>query len=187
MKLIILRHGHALNRNENTCYSDSKRPLSSIGMDQIKKSALKISGLLDNEPVIDIYHSSKLRALQSARIVYDTLSKTYFSKGPGRPQLSLEQAEGLCPEDNPDTWYNIIMLRRDPLIIVSHLPFVELLAFKLTKAAGYNEIPAFYTSTALYLEKNRSNGYNHISDNNSNDSDIEYNYFNIKKIIAGDI
>lgn len=155
MKVIIIRHGHALG--QQGFKSDSERPLSKFGINEAKKTAVRIKKRINNDNFKDIYHSPRKRAIETAEIICNELNT--HSKG----CFNTEQVKGLNPSDNPMVWCNIIHSRDENLIIVSHLPFVDLLTQALVPMDNLDDLPVFSTATAVCLEKNSSNDYNHNS------------------------
>ena len=88
MLVYLMRHGEAVSERE-----DHSRPLSMRGETHI----LGMAGLLAHRFYMmpgHIFHSSKLRAVQTASIISDAL--------PLAPQP--EESDGLAPMDDPATW-----------------------------------------------------------------------------------
>jgi phosphohistidine phosphatase len=109
MKLYLVQHGAAKSEAE-----DPERGLTVSGEEEIKKvaSMAKRMGLNPS----NIFHSVKLRAQQTARIIGEAL---------GRP---VEVAQGLAPMDDIQSWVDKINLGEMELMLVGHLPFLEKLA-----------------------------------------------------------
>lgn len=134
VKVYVVRHGEAMNSD-----SDSERPLSEYGRDEIQR----IADFMKSRAVsVDaIWHSTKVRARQTAEILQETIGGT------------LEERRGLSPNDTADLV--AAELDQSPemeLCIVSHLPFVSHLASELvagSTAAAWN----FSTGAVLCLER----------------------------------
>ena len=140
MKLYLLRHGDAVPE-----YIDSNRPLSRLGESEIRKIAgyLKTKGV---QPA-DIFHSDKKRAVQSAKIVEQTIKS-------GAP---LTPKDYLAPEDTIEHILKDIAGRSQDLMIVGHLPFLGMLASTLVLADENKKLVSFSTGTLVVLS-NQADG-----------------------------
>lgn len=110
MKLYLIRHGQAVEENV-----DPKRPLSGVGKEQAQRAAdaLKAKGAKIDE----IWHSTKLRAKQTAEIIAKTLSvKKVIEK------------KGLNPNDPVQPIADDIKLSEANIAIAGHMPFLSKLA-----------------------------------------------------------
>lgn len=134
MKVYVVRHGEAMNAN-----TDSERPLSPYGREEIQR----IGEFMRSRAVaVDtVWHSTKLRARQTAEILQEAVGGT------------LHERTGLAPNDPADAI--AVELEHYPetdLCIVSHLPFVSNLASELvagSTAAAWN----FSTGAVLCLQR----------------------------------
>jgi len=106
MRLYLVQHGQAKSEAE-----DPQRGLTSQGDDEVKRVAdvVKKMGLNPSK----IYHSGKLRAKQTAKIIREALY---------RP---VEAAQGLAPTDDVQLWADKINQSDNELMLVGHLPFME--------------------------------------------------------------
>ncbi len=113
MKLYLVRHGIAS--------SEGNQPLTPEG---IKETEAIADFLRKSSPEIDeIIHSPKLRAKETANILAKTLA----------PDAALIEREGTSPNDIIEPILLEIETMRYNLMIVSHLPFLEILLCKLLK------------------------------------------------------
>ena len=138
MKLYIIRHGDALIKP-----NDSQRPLSKKGKEEIHQIGSFLSQK-ENITITTLFHSPKLRALQTAQIL-----QTYIRSANG-----LIESKGLKPLDNPVYWENELYEQEQDIMLISHLPFVgELTALLL----GTNPQIAFRTGSLLCLNRDDKN------------------------------
>lgn len=131
MRLYLLRHGEALSAAE-----DPEKGLSEIGKKQVIKVA-KCMKALDLQ-IDQIYHSTKKRAQMTAE-----LFATVFGK------LPLAAQEGLGPDDDPYPWISRLQQEESSILLVSHLPFLIMLAEALLKKKLSF---SFYESSLLALD-----------------------------------
>jgi phosphohistidine phosphatase len=108
MFLYLVQHADA--KKEEV---DPARPLSEKGMQDIGKTALYASKL--NIKVHKIFHSSKLRAKQTAEILSEFL----------KPVKGATEVDGLSPMDDPGTWVDRLKTLSDDIILVGHLPHLS--------------------------------------------------------------
>lgn len=130
MKLLLARHGE-------TASFEPDPPLSKGGIKTTKKVAqiLKSKSL----EIDEILHSPKLRARQTAEILAHEAA----------PHLTLNEHEGLKPNDDLDIVLKEITSYDRTLLIVSHLPFLE----RLTSFLLPDEKPLDWSpSTLICLE-----------------------------------
>lgn len=135
MNLYILQHGEAVAKE-----IDAERPLSEQGIRDIRILALHMQNM--GVQLGNVFHSGKLRAQQSARLVAETIS-------PGVQPL---QTEGLNPNDDPTVIIEDIEQMDENILIASHMPFVSRLCSTLltgTTDAEFASMPG----TLFCLEK----------------------------------
>ena len=108
MTVILVRHGKAVRGS-----SDSERPLSEEGQQSIEKLGFHL--MKQSEEVSQIWHSQLLRAKQTADILGKYLS----------PSEGIMQKAHLKPGSNPLAMRTLLESENGPLLIVSHLPFLE--------------------------------------------------------------
>ena len=135
MYLYILQHGEAVPKE-----IDPERPLSEHGKRDIRIRARHLQHM--GVQLGNIFHSGKLRAEQSARLIAETLS----------PETRPVQAEGLNPNDDPAVIIGDIEQINENILIASHMPFVSRLCSTLltgTIDAEFASVPG----TLFCLEK----------------------------------
>lgn len=116
MRLVIMRHGSAAM----VAPSDALRPLTESGEDE----AHRASRQFPFEPTV-IYHSSLLRAEQTARIL-----ASYY------PQATLIQVDWLVPEAIPADVVEHLESSEGDIALVSHQPLVSSLAALLVQGSA---------------------------------------------------
>jgi phosphohistidine phosphatase len=109
MKLYLVQHGRAKSEAE-----DPQRSLTDQGRKEVEQVAQAASrlGLHPSK----IYHSGKLRAMQTAEILANTL------------RSHVEATPGLNPNDDVRDCADRVSRATQDLLIVGHLPFLEKLA-----------------------------------------------------------
>ncbi|MBN1445819.1 MAG: phosphohistidine phosphatase SixA [Candidatus Omnitrophica bacterium] len=134
MNLYLVRHGEALSADVNP-----ERPLSDTGAANVKKMAesLKRYGV----SVDTVFHSTKKRAEETARILAETLN----------PVSNLVEKQGLEPNDPVDTIFREIFEADGCLMIVGHLPFLRNLAERLLAGSKAGDLPVFKPGSVLSL------------------------------------
>ena len=135
MNLYILQHGEAVAKE-----IDPERPLSEQGIRDIRILALHMQNM--GVQLGNVFHSGKLRAQQSARLVAETIS----------PGIQPLQTEGLNPNDDPTAIIGDIEQMNENILIASHMPFVSRLCSTLltgTTEAEFASVPG----TLFCLEK----------------------------------
>ncbi len=135
MRVLIVRHGHAVGADEN-----SQRPLSSHGRVETEKTAkfIRQTGVT----VQRIMHGPKLRAEQTAKIIADVIN----------PPGGLVMAPQLTPDGPADPVIDEL-LTDDGDMIVSHLPQVERILGTLVTPLSSKSPVAFYTATAACVTR----------------------------------
>lgn len=135
MNLYILQHGEAVPKE-----IDPERPLSEHGNRDIRILARHMQNM--GVQLGNVFHSGKLRAEQSARLIAETLS----------PEIQPVQTEGLNPNDDPAVIIGDIEQMNENILIATHMPFVSRLCSTLltgTTDAEFASIPG----TLFCLEK----------------------------------
>ena len=135
MNLYILQHGEAVPKE-----IDPERPLSEHGNRDIRILALHMQNM--DVQLGHVFHSGKLRAEQSARLIAETLS----------PEILPIKTEGLNPNDDPTVIIGDIEQMNENILIASHMPFVSRLCSMLltgTTEAEFSSVPG----TLFCLEK----------------------------------
>jgi len=136
LNLYILQHGEAVPKE-----IDPERPLSEQGVRDIRNLAMHMQNM--GVQLGNIFHSGKLRAQQSARLIAEVLS----------PEIEPVQTDGLNPNDDPSVILDDIQQMHGNILIASHMPFVSRLCSVLltgTDNAEFDSLPG----TLFCLEKN---------------------------------
>ena len=141
MKLYLVQHGEAKSREE-----DPSRPLTDKGKSEVEKVAKYAAriGLKVNR----IFHSGKLRALQTAEILAKYLKPTH----------GIEKADSLEPLANPKIWADRLKEIDENLMLVGHLPHLSKLTSLLLTGNTDIEPIKFRMGGIVCLERiNREN------------------------------
>ncbi|MCP5470138.1 MAG: phosphohistidine phosphatase SixA [Chlamydiales bacterium] len=104
MKLYLVRHGDALPPD-----LDPSSPLSQKGVLETQRLAKTLSEF--NLEIDIVYHSVKLRAKQTAEILF--------------PNSNIIEKEGLKPNDTAEPIQQELEATAQNIALVSHLPFLE--------------------------------------------------------------
>ncbi|MDH4128435.1 MAG: phosphohistidine phosphatase SixA [Spirochaetota bacterium] len=136
MNLYLVRHADA-----SDAIIDSLRSLSKQGETDIKKVSNYIKNL--NINVKTIYHSGKLRAEQTAI----ELSKNIIS------ETGIEARNDLNPMDNVESIIEFISNETDDIMLVGHLPFMNILAASLTGKSEHDDNIQFPTACLIHLQR----------------------------------
>ncbi len=137
MLVYLVRHGEAVNERE-----DPARPLSKQGETDIRELAELLAQRFRLMPG-HIFHSPKLRAIQTASIISQAL--------PRAP--APEEADGLAPMDDPAIWAERLEVMDLDSMLVGHLPHLPRLASLLLLSDSGREILDFTPGTVVCLEK----------------------------------
>ena len=114
MKLILVRHGQAFEGIE-----DDERTLTELGVKQIENVAHAL--MSQRVSVAHVYHSGKMRAQQTAKILQQSLA-------PGCPISILEL---LKPSSRPTALVDYLVEIDESSLMVGHLPHIREFAFEL--------------------------------------------------------
>ena len=137
MKLYLVRHGDAKMKND-----DALRPLSGKGKDEIHK----IGSFLSRQPDIQIqtiYHSEKLRAQQTAQILFEHL----------KISNPITETNQINPLDDPNIWVDRLVEMDENVMLVCHLPYVSNLTSLLVYGNENTQPVKFYTGSMICLKK----------------------------------
>jgi phosphohistidine phosphatase len=142
MRLYLVQHGESFPEDV-----DPERPLTDKGRDDVSKSAAFLKGKIT--PDI-IWHSTKLRAKQTAEIFGNALS----------PENGLREKQNLAPKDPVETIRDEIFDKNTgSLMIVGHLPFMAKLAGLLLAASGSGGLVGFRQGGVVCLESTDQTGW----------------------------
>jgi len=111
MPVYLVQHGQAVSEAQ-----DPARPLSERGREEVERVACHAATL--GLRITEIWHSGRLRALQTAEIF----------RGHLRPEPGLREQRGMSPSDDPSLLISRLEASADPLMLVGHLPHLGRLA-----------------------------------------------------------
>src|SRR4030043_449099 len=120
---------------------DPASPLSEKGLQDIKKVASYVSQL--NIRVYKIFHSSKLRARQTAEILSENL----------KPIKGISEIDGLAPLDDPNIWAVRLKDIPDDIVLVGHLPHLGKLSSLLLCGNADKNVVSFKMAGMGCLKK----------------------------------
>ncbi|MBU0728160.1 MAG: phosphohistidine phosphatase SixA [Proteobacteria bacterium] len=140
MKVYLLQHGEAMPKEK-----DLRRPLSYKGIEEIRKVIAFLAKNIDLSQTVNVYHSGKLRAQQTADAFAGELSLA--------PPLEIA---GLLPLDDPQIWASRLNASDEDTMLVGHLPHLARLAALLISGDQEKEILRFRMGGVAALERNES-------------------------------
>ena len=139
MILYLVRHGEAKRKSE-----DPQRTLTDRGREEVARVAAYT--LSSGVSVVQIRHSGKRRAEETAIILGEHLS----------PAEGVIPAPGLAPNDDIHPIVETLNNQTQPLMLVSHLPFLGRLASQLVSGNPNASVAQFQTGGVVALV--RENG-----------------------------
>ncbi|MCS7279218.1 MAG: phosphohistidine phosphatase SixA [Thermodesulfobacteriaceae bacterium] len=146
MYLYLVQHGIPKSEKE-----DPTRPLSEKGKQEVEKVGQVLSKL--NLKIYQIFHSGKLRAIQTAEILEKYL----------KPERGRSESEALNPLDDVSLWFTRIEKLEVPIMLVGHLPHLAKLVSMLLTGVPDKEVINFRQGAVICLErKNLKWGINWI-------------------------
>jgi phosphohistidine phosphatase len=134
MKLYLIQHGLALAKEE-----DPERPLSPQGKDETQRTGEHLKSR--SIKVDAIWHSTKLRAVQTAEIIDKAIACG-----------NLQAREDMNPLDTVKKFPGEILASNKDIMIIGHLPFLQKLADRLLTDSEESKIIAFKNSGVVSLE-----------------------------------
>lgn len=137
LKVILVRHGESTSTVDNP-----ERPLAITGRQHAEQMASWLHGC--GYEVEKIVHSSKLRARQTAKI---------FGNRLGIHAAHVREIGGVKPHDAPEPIAELLEAERQPLLIVSHLPFLNRLASLMLTSDPHRLQFQFSDAGALILTR----------------------------------
>ena len=136
MLIYLVQHADAKREEEAP-----SRPLSEKGLKDIEKVASYVSKL--NIKVHKIFHSSKLRAKQTAEVLSENL----------KPVIGISGVDGLAPLDDPQIWVERLKNIPDDVILVGHLPHLAKLSSLLLCGNAEGNIVSFKMAGIVCLKR----------------------------------
>lgn len=142
MKIYIIRHGDAKSESE-----DIKRPLNEKGIQDIRKIGNFMKKLCIK--IDKIYHSSKLRAKQTAEILSEYIE---IKQG-------LIEITGLEPNADINILFDKFLEETEDFSIVGHLPYLSHFVSKLITGDENKSIIELKPASILCIEKTLQNNF----------------------------
>lgn len=139
MKLYLVRHGEAKSKSE-----DPQRSLTDRGREEVMRVAAYTAR--SGVRVVQIRHSGKRRAEETAIILGEHLS----------PAEGVNSVPGLDPNDDVHPMVEILNSQNQPVMLVSHLPFLDRLASQLVAGKQNTAVVQFQAGGVVALV--RENG-----------------------------
>ena len=136
MKLFLIRHGEAVEGQ-----IDDRRPLSATGRQQVWAAAEFYRRSAAG--IIVFWHSTKLRAQQTAEIFCDVV----------RPQAALIEKPYLAPHSPVDDILKDIAGAHGDSAVVGHMPFMSRLLSRLVLVGGAGPQPRFPVAGTQVLSR----------------------------------
>ena len=136
MLLYLVQHAEAKKEE-----LDPSRPLSEKGLQDIRKLANYLSQL--NIRIFKIFHSSKLRAKQTAEVISEALT----------PVKGISEVDGLAPLDDPHIWAGRLKDISDDVMLVGHLPHLSRLSSLLLSGKADRDLISFRMAGAVCLKR----------------------------------
>lgn len=134
MNIYLIQHGRAASKS-----ADAAKALTPQGRGEAIRTATRVAEL--GLAVGAIWHSGKLRALQTAEIFAERL----------RPARGVIERQGMAPLDDPVIMAREIGELEDPLALVGHLPHLSRLASLLVTGDADCEIVTFRNAGVVCL------------------------------------
>jgi phosphohistidine phosphatase len=126
MKLYIVRHGIAVNRNDPKSPPEAERPLTARGVQKTRSAALGLRALGAKPDVV--ISSPYVRAAQTAEI---------FAEALGFSPEKIRVSDTLKPAANPaEILKEVARLKAGETIVVGHAPHLDTLISQLAGARG---------------------------------------------------
>lgn len=145
MKVYLVRHGEAVPAAE-----DAARVLTDKGREDAARLAAVLKG--QGVRVDKLWHSTRLRAIQTAEIVAREIGARDVS----------QRRDGLGPDDDVERWAQELVGVAEDLMLVGHLPFLKRLAsLLLTRTLDY-DVPGFAVAGAVCLERMKTGAWRFV-------------------------
>ena len=135
MYLYLVQHGLALPEEK-----DPQRPLSPEGKEAVKKIAQFLKSR--NIQVDQIWHSRKLRAVQTAEIIAEAISC---------PKIIAR--DDLNPNSSVTKFSHELNTSNNNLMLIGHLPFLQKLSSMLLSGSDTNDFIAFKFAGVVAFEE----------------------------------
>ena len=144
MKIYLIRHGEAAEQDNG-----GETNLSEWGKFEVEKTGTEIADRIDNLDII--FHSDKLRAQQTAKIIQ---TKLKFNA-----TVPINEMEGLKPNDSAEEIAEWAGQVQNDIMLVGHLPFMNNLAGLLLKESEKNYSLSFGTACVASFKRGESDDW----------------------------
>ena len=134
MRLYLIQHGIALPEEK-----DPEKSLSPEGKEETQRAAEFLK--TKNIEVDAVWHSPKLRAIQTAQIIVNSIVCS-----------EIKERDDLNPLDSVENFPKEIKSSNKNLMIIGHLPFLQKLASLLLSGSETNQFISFKNSGVVCLE-----------------------------------
>ncbi len=141
MRLYLVRHGEAAEQDNG-----GEPILSEWGKFEVEKTGTEIAERIDKLDII--FHSIKLRAQQTAKIIQ---TKLKFDA-----TVPINEMEGLKPNDSAEEIAEWAGQMQNDIMLVGHLPFMNKLAGILLKESEKSYSLSFGTASVASFERGDS-------------------------------
>jgi phosphohistidine phosphatase len=147
MDAYLVQHGEALSEAQ-----DPQRPLSVEGRAAVAKMGDYLTARasrLITQPILEVRHSGRLRAMQTAEILAHTVC----------PQAPLKSFQGMNPNDPPQIVYEeLVSSRVHPgvIMLVGHLPHLARVAGLLLAGSADNAPIQFVNAGVVKIRATES-------------------------------
>lgn len=138
MNAYLIQHGIATSKDE-----DPERPLTDAGRREVERVMDRVAPAMDAARVL---HSGKLRARQTAEIVAERLG------------VEADEWDNLSPNADPAIWRERLAGSQDDVVLVGHLPHLELLAAGLL-CGRRSPVIRFRNGGVVCLERDADGGW----------------------------
>jgi len=142
MFIYLVQHAEAKREEE-----DPSRPLSEKGMEDLNRVAFHVSKL--NLKIDKIFHSTKLRAKQTAEVLSEYL----------RPIQGMSEVDGLSPLDNPDIWAGRLKDVPGDIVFAGHLPHLGRLGSLLLCGNAEKNALSFKNAGIICLKREETGAW----------------------------
>lgn len=136
MRLYLVRHGEARPGPE-----DALRPLTPAGRTAVEELALRAAAA--GVAPAEIRHSGLVRARETAEILARTLA----------PPGGVVPSKGLLPDDDPEHFAAEADVLEEPVLVVTHMPFVARLTARLLGSRAGSGVQPYDTAEMRILDR----------------------------------
>ncbi|UCE72046.1 MAG: phosphohistidine phosphatase SixA [Nitrospiraceae bacterium] len=136
MRIYLVQHALSVSKEE-----DPSRSLSDRGIADMRKVAAFVQQM--DIVVHKVYHSGKMRALQTAQVLEEHLNV----------ETEIAESDGLAPIDDPQIWCDRLASMNQDVMLVGHLPHMSGLASLLLGRDAGSEVVTFEMGCIVCLHR----------------------------------